>query len=357
LPKPDSESDPADSGASGAAEPESDNIDIDIALQQRPAAFRFRIHNAKIDTLPDQATVVDLNAAKDLYAELIAKADSLQSRLVKTNSDPRVQRSVERLLDALATRFEDVRPGVLLSRSRSIEADRNAFDSEDARRELFPEAIAMVDDVLLSLQDLLAIYPIVRKIEAEHLALSIQRDATLLAAVTTEVEAIKEEARESEAVTKAAVAALKENDPEIEAARTIDVLAGLMADQLLVVRNFGSEAVSYVRKYGTSATMALGAGMGRASSELKELGGKSWEATKANLPDGVGAAARVLPVGLVIALLANIAGPVAGLAALSGGFKQLAQAIKQLRDVGKLPKEEKPNPEAATRGKAQGRKK
>jgi hypothetical protein len=90
-----------------------------------------------------------------------------------------VRRSVERLLDALATRFEDVRPGVLLSRSRSIEADRSAFDSEDARRELFPEAIAMVDDVLLSLQDLLAIYPIVRKIEAERLALSIQRDATL----------------------------------------------------------------------------------------------------------------------------------------------------------------------------------
>jgi formylglycine-generating enzyme required for sulfatase activity len=354
LPKLASEYDRANSKSAAVAKaPNGDSADTD--LRQLPAAFRFRIQNDKIDVLPEQADVTDFDVAKDLYAELIAKANSLRSRLADTNADQRAQRSVGRLLDALGARIEDVRPGILLSRSRSIEADRNAFDTEDARRELFPDAIAMVEDVLLSLQDLLAIYPIVRKIEAERLALSIQRDETLLAAVKRELEAIKEEASASDAVTKAAVAALKENDPEIEAARTVDERAAQMADQLLVARNFGSVAVNYVRKHGAAAATVVGAGLVRASSELKELGGKSWEAAKANLPEGVGAAARILPVGLVIVLLTNIAGPIAGLAALSGGFKQLTKAIKKLKDIGELPKERKPDREIATTPKSQRR--
>ncbi len=325
------------------------NVDVD--LRQLPAAFRFRIQDDKIDVLPEHADVTDFDTAKDLHAELIAKANGLRSRLSSTNSDQRAQRSVERLLEALAARIEDVRPGVLLSRSRSIEADRNAFDTEEARRELFPDAIAMLDDVLLSLQDLLAIYPVVRKIETERLALSIQRDPTLLDAVAAELETIKKEASVSEAVTGAVVAALKENDPDIKAARTLDVLAGLLADTLLVVRNFGSVAVTYVHKHGESAASALGAGLARAGSELKELGGNSWEAAKINLPEGVGAAARILPVGLVIALLANIAGPVAGLAALSGGFKQLAKAINKLKGVGDPPKGKEAKPKVARKPK------
>jgi formylglycine-generating enzyme required for sulfatase activity len=333
----------------------SDDGNVGKDLQQIPAAFKFRVQNDKIDVLPEPADVTDAESAYDLYAELIAKATELRSRLAATNSDQRVQSSVDRLLEALAARIEDIRPGVLLSRSRSIEADRNAFDTEDARRELFPDAIAMLDDVLLTLQDLLAVYPIVRKIEAERLALSIQRDAPRLAAVRAELEAIKKEVSASEVVTDAVVAALKENDPDIEAARTIDVLAGLVADQALVVRNFGSVAVNYARKYGASAGAALGEGLARVGSELREVGEKSWEATKVNLPQGVGVAAKVLPVGLIIALLAHIAGPVAGLAALSGGFKQLAKAINKLKDIGESPNKTKPESGATKKPKPQRR--
>jgi formylglycine-generating enzyme required for sulfatase activity len=341
--------------AAKSAKNASDDGKVDTDLQQIPAAFKFRVQNDKIDVLPEPADVTDAGSAYDLYAELIAKATELRSRLAATNSDPRVQSSVDRLLEALAVRIEDIRPGVLLSRSRSIEADRNAFDTEDARRELFPDAVAMLDDVLLTLQDLLAVYPIVRKIEAERLALSIQRDAPRLAAVRAELEAIKKEVSASEAVTDAVVAALKENDPDIEAARTLDVLAGLVADQALVVRNFGSVAVNYARKHGASAGAALGEGLARIGSELKEVGGKSWEATKVNLPQGVGAAARILPVGFVIVLLAHIAGPVAGLAALAGGFKQLAKAINELKDIGEPPKASKPGSEAAKKPQPQRR--
>lgn len=65
-----------------------------------------------------------------------------------------VRSSVERLATALGTRFAAVRPGVLLSRSRDIEADRADFGDE-----LFPDIIAMMDGTARTLRDLLASFP------------------------------------------------------------------------------------------------------------------------------------------------------------------------------------------------------
>jgi hypothetical protein len=59
----------------------------------------------------------------------------LHERLKGTNSARRVCDSIERLLVALGPRFDDLRPGVSLSRSRDIEADRAAVGDE-----LFPES-------------------------------------------------------------------------------------------------------------------------------------------------------------------------------------------------------------------------
>jgi hypothetical protein len=146
--------------------------EIEGALEQRPASFRFGFRNGKIDALPEQPAITDIDVAADLHTEVLSKARALESRLIQTNSDQRVRASATRLLSELEKGLAQIRPGILLSRSRSIEADRNAFDTQEARRELFPDAIAMMDDVLLSLQDLMAIFPIVREIEAERLALS-----------------------------------------------------------------------------------------------------------------------------------------------------------------------------------------
>jgi hypothetical protein len=305
--------------------PETDNIDVE--LEQRPAAFRFRVQEGKIDAMPELAEIFDRDFALDTYAELKGKAQNLLQRLCQTNSAARVIASVDRLVVNLGSTIEDVRPGVLLSRSRSIEADRNAFYTEEARQELSPDAIAMMDDVLLSLQDFLALYPVVRKIEAEQLALSIQRDADFLSAIQSNMVGIKQVATESQDVTRNAVAALTENDEEIERSRNLDVQAGLIADDVLVARNFVGAAVASLRNFG---------------SELKEVGDKSWEAVKTNLPDGVGTAAWLLPLGGLVYLLGPYVG---GLAVLLQAFKPHARAIEQL----KAGKQEKRQGEASTR--------
>jgi hypothetical protein len=261
--------------------------------------------------------------AADLHAELLSKARNLESRLTQTNSDPRARASAARLVSELERGLPQIRPGILLSRSRSIEADRNAFDTEESRRELFPDAIAMMDDVLLSLQDMMAIFPIIREIEAERVALAVQGDVTTLDMITTNINVIKGIASNSEIVTQAAADALKENDTEIRDARGIAIQARLVADQLLVTRNFVGGAALFARQ-------ALVRGTKRAASELGELGGKSWDEVKANLPSGIGVASRALPLVALIALLATISGPVAGIAGAAAAFRPLSRALKKI---------------------------
>jgi hypothetical protein len=230
---------------------------------------------------------------------------------------------------------------MLLSRSRSIEADRSAFNTPTARRELFPDAIAMMDDILLSLRDLLAVFPAVREIEAEQLALAVQRNAQSIKNIRRNSEAIQEAAAASDGVAERAAAALKEHDPDIESARSQVVRARLVAAQLLVIRNFGSEVVNAARAKSQAASTRLGPPLRRAGKELSELGGESWKEFKENFPRGVGIVGRLIPTGIFIGLAATIAGPVAGLAALSGGFKELAKALGKMARGKEKPRKKK----------------
>jgi hypothetical protein len=238
---------------------------------------------------------------------------------------------------------------MLVGRGTSIPSARNAFDSEESRRELFPEAIAMMDDVLLSLQDLMAIFPVIREIEAERVALAIQGDANTLDAITTNINAIKEIASNSDIVTQAAVDALKENDTEIRDARGIAIQARLVADQLLVTRNFVGGAALFARQ-------ALLTGTRRIASELGELGSKSWEEVKENLPSGIGAASRALPLVALIALLASISPPVAGIAGAAAAFGPLSRALKKIMNSAeKTPQKETETPKKKKSKKAEDR--
>ena len=115
--------------------PEPDAATLAANTEQRPAAYRFRLHDGKIDVLPEPPETEEREFALDTYAELVAKVRELHERLKGTNSARRVCDSIERLLVALGPRFDDLRPGVSLSRSRDIEADRAAVGDE-----LFPES-------------------------------------------------------------------------------------------------------------------------------------------------------------------------------------------------------------------------
>jgi hypothetical protein len=276
--------------------------------------------------LPERPEAIDAELALDTYRELVAKAQALHGRLLQSNSARRVCGSLEMLLEALGSHFDDLRPGVLLSRERSIAADRAAFDTADGRGELFADAFAMLDDTLLTLRDLLAAFPIVRRIEAERLALDLDRSADAVPIIQEQMAAIEATAEKSGAVSERTIAALTQNDAAIEDAIDPVVQRSLVADKLLVFRNFGGAVVGGVASYGRIA-------VGKAGMELGELVGKSWQAIKDELPKGIGANARIAPLVGLATLAGVIAGPVASMASLVPAFKPISEALKSaIRD-------------------------
>ena len=165
--------------------------------EQRPAAYRFGLRNDRVDTIPEVPQPRDNEFAINSYSEARAKSRSLHRRLEQTNSARRVVNSAEGVIEALGIEFTRLRPGLLLSRIRSLEADRAAFNSEEGRAELFPDALAMIDDALLSLRDLLAAFPIVREIEIERVALDLDRIPNNIPVIRRHAEEIVEAATES----------------------------------------------------------------------------------------------------------------------------------------------------------------
>lgn len=284
------------------------------ATQQVPAAFRFSINDTKIDVLSEQPETIDDPTAMDLYGELSQKLTEFVESLHGSNIDRRVKLSAERMLQGLGGEFADVRPGVVLSRMRSMEAIRDAFSTDEGREALFPGAVAAIDDICLSGRDLLSVFPIVREIERQRLALGIERSPEIINDLRVQAEVIQQVASSSDLVAQSAIEALSENDVEILQAETTDQEADLLADKLLVIRNFVSESVRWTVEGGV------------------KLIDDTWQIIKPDFQEGMKAAAKIAPPLTIIALITSIAGPIAGLATLLHGdiFRPVSSAIKKI---------------------------
>ena len=219
--------------------------------------------------------------------------------------------ALERLLQSLGARYDDVRPGIVLSRLRSIEGVVSGFDTEEGRAALFPDAIAMFIDLHLSGQDFLATFPNVRRIEREVTAAGLEKDPEFIDKALEETEAIYTAAAGSEIVAPGAVNALGENEIDIREAQSVEIKADLVADRLLIHRNFVSQALRAIARKS----------------------GEAWEVVGPDFVAGSKAAARMLPPLTVIALITTIAGPIAGLAGLLRGdlFKSVRGAVTTVR--------------------------
>ena len=214
-------------------------------------------------------------------------------------------------MQSLGARYDDVRPGIVLSRLRSIEGVVSGFDTEEGRAALFPDAIAMFIDLHLSGQDFLATFPNVRRIEREVTAAGLEKDPEFIDKALEETEAIYTAAAGSEIVAPGAVNALGENEIDIREAQSVEIKADLVADRLLIYRNFVSQALRAIARKS----------------------GEAWEVVGPDFVAGSKAAARMLPPLTVIALITTIAGPIAGLAGLLRGdlFKSVRGAVTTVR--------------------------
>jgi hypothetical protein len=59
------------------------------SAEQRPASYRFRVSDEKIDVLPESPEPTDQEIARDILNDLTDKANRLRDRLSQTNSAER----------------------------------------------------------------------------------------------------------------------------------------------------------------------------------------------------------------------------------------------------------------------------
>jgi Leucine-rich repeat (LRR) protein len=332
---------PADIAALLRGSPPEDTADPSdaetaAALEQRPATFSFPYANGRFRARAQISAPADLPLAADIYAELKAKALEAKIRLTRSNAPKRVKDTIDRLIVDLGASVEDVAPGKLLMRSRSLDADVAAYDTPEARREIAEDALAQVIDVATSVADLKGCYPALTRLEAARVAQDLLTKD--VGATLEQMSEIRDVAAAAEIVDPSAVEALKVGEPEIEHANDIiadkevadavrvvatEKRAEIAAQMLLDHRNFVASVLKTAaglleKTKGPSAAVAKGLA-GVASKTLKQFEKKAPEP----LSDAMVATAVGALAGLVL-------GPTVGLAAFLATYKPLAKKGAQL---------------------------
>ena len=310
--------------------------DIQEALEnvptQSPAAFRYYWSDQHIKAAPPDSAPSDAPTAQDLLDETRQKASALKEKLRNSNSNQRVVKSIDGLIAVLPEKVDAIRPGLLRSRTRAIEADAEAFSAPSAELELFEDAVAALFDVSKTARDLQACFPALRDIEAELVALAIPPSQT--EAVRIQLDAITEQAvRSADVIDESSADSLRvmasiaseEAPPRVREKR--------VAEYALVVRNLLSRLVR----------------MAVASSFSKEVTGtmrEIWEKARPKIvqdvADGLSAMSKPAVVAAVSLLVNSLFGPVAGLSVALVGFGKIDRLLKLIekrleRELGETP--------------------
>jgi hypothetical protein len=142
-----------------------------LSLEPRPAPCDYRVVDGKIDVAPETAQSIDAAITRDLQAECLRKAHAVKERLSRMQADESTRSEVDLLLQRLST--EELRPGLILSSLRGLEATARAYDSAEGHAQLYPDALKDVFDLVDTLRELAATFPRSREIEAEAVSLKL----------------------------------------------------------------------------------------------------------------------------------------------------------------------------------------
>jgi hypothetical protein len=292
-------------------------------MRQSPAARRFGAVDRRIDLLPPDPQPLNPRMAEILLAELRDKAAQLRERLQGHNAvDPRAGQALDNLLTALPQQAEGLEPGLLLSRSRSVETLLRAF-TEGNEAELFPGAVAEIADVVESLGDLKACYPEIRDIERERRAQQVQQIG--LPVVMQGVQALADGAAQADcAVTDPAQAALRDVADQAKNAATEKLQEELAGDAMAVGHNFVKASVQWALR------------------EAKDIGAGVYKSVKPKIKKGLEQAV----LGSIAALLGSVSSTVGAIfyLAANGQTKMLFDAAKRIIDRAVKAGEQTPPP-------------
>lgn len=301
---------------SGSGDLEDDlKEDISSAVEniqpQTPAAYRFGWRDGQIAALPPTDISSDPEGAQIFLDEVRRKGQELQGRLERSNSDPRVKSSVNGLLDVLTDRVEDLRPQLVRSRARSIEADALAFgNAKDGELELFPDAVAALIDLSETVRDLQGCYPQLRDLEAE------------IAALDLDPSRLDETKENLDQIVEAVQSDIELSDPSAqEALQTVRDIAAEDAPKSVQQKRIGEYALVVRNFLSQVARAALDNAFTR---EARRLGSEAYDKARPKIvdgmADGLGSMARPATVITIAGVVSIFAGPTGALVAMAAGF-------------------------------------
>jgi hypothetical protein len=295
------------------------------ALEPRPAPFDYRVVDEKIDVAPETARSIDAETSRDLQAECLRKARAVAERLQRSQADDGVRLDVEMLLERLGS--ETLRPGLILSSLRSLEAIDRAYDTAAGREELYPDALKNIFDLTRTLRELAATFPNSREIEAEavSLALPLERLAEIEQPIARAAVAIDA----SDAATLAAKESLATTAAAIGTSRDLADRAKQVAYHLLDLGNIARAGLRHLKTTGQRIATPVAQ---KATHEIGGLAADTWKAFRKDFPKRAARSASIAVTGGIGALLHVIGPELAALATLVAAFGPVSQATKELQE-------------------------
>lgn len=299
----------------------SERAEEHTSLQQRPAAYRFRVVENKIDALPDDARPIDAEVAGELYDEVRRKAGLVQGQLQVAQGDANVRAHVALLLSRLGEDYRDMRPGLMLSVLRSLESDVRAYDGEEGRKELRAAHLSGILDLTESVRDLCAIFPRSREIEAEAVSLGLPMER--MPQLRATIDEVVSKVNHSDGATEAGREAMNASAADLAHQRSLAEEAKQSAYFLVDFANFARAGLSHLKTAGAAV-----------SHEFGGLGEDSWREVRKQFPKGVGSGARVLGkavvVGGVAGLMHWLGSDIAALGSMVAAYNPLSQISERI---------------------------
>ena len=307
------------------------------SLQQRPAAFQFRVVDDKIDALPEDARPIDPETARDFYDEAKRKGQDLSGRLQRTQADENIRAHVDLLLARLGSSYADMRPGLMLSVLRSLELDVRAYDGEEGRKELSAAHLSNIIDLADSVRDLCAIFPRSREIEAEAVSLGMPMER--LPEIRDAIDSVVAKVNRSDGASDGGREAINASAADLAHQRGLAEEAKQSAYFLVDFANFTRAGVKYLKAKGRAV-----------GGEIAGLGADGWRAFRRGAPKGIerGAAhaGKTLVVGGVAALMHWLGSDIAALGTMVAPYVPLNEMLEKM--TGAAPGAPTPDPGAGS---------
>jgi len=297
------------------------------SLEPRPAPFDYYVVDDKIDVAPETAPSIDAGTSLDLRDECLRKARAVHERLSRMQADENLRADIGMLLGRLTS--EVLRPGLILSSLRSLEATAKAYDSNEGRAQLHPDALKDLIDLADTLRDLAATFPKSREIEAEAvtLALPLERLDEIARPVANAGAAIDA----SDGVTDATRDSFHETAAAIATSRDLADRAKQLAYHILDLGNIARAGLRHLKTTGRRIVAPAAATARVGGREVGGVAGDVWKEFRKDLPKRAGRAASIAVVGGISGLLHAIGQDLPALASIVVAFLPITQTIQDLQ--------------------------